>query len=273
MLDKERSKTVTVINEMSPVEMFYYIYRRLWVVAVLTVVGGLVGLVFQIIKPPVYEARAEIAAIIDFKQTGLIEELEQDQLINVVVSLFQAPEIMSELNSRANQEGLYEGQLVHGDNIYTERKRSSLYLIARNQSAETAAAIANLWADISISLLTEAHTHAVLAQSLREYLQALETCPELTGIDLEQTSLCDGASLEEVNQQVQKVSAVISEETLLSKSIPAALSFDLVSDAEPAAEPVARERGLLITAGAVIGFFIGVLLSVWSAQKHRMLAN
>lgn len=261
---------MTVTNEMSPVEMFYYIYRRLWVVAVLTVVGGLAGFVFQSVKPPVYEAKAEIAAIIDFKQTGPIEELEQDQLINVVVSLFQSPEILTELNSRVNVEDLIEGQLVYGKNIFTERKRSSLYLIARDQSAETAASIANLWADISISVLTEAHNHSVLAQSLRQYLQALETCPELTATDVEQIGLCDGATLEEVNQQVQAVSAEISEETLLSKSIPAALSFDLVTYAEPAAEPVARERGLLISAGAIIGFFLGVILSVWSAQRHRM---
>lgn len=260
---------MTVEYEYSPLEMFSRVYRRLWIVGLLTVVGGLAGLLFQYIKPPVYEARAEINAVIDFKQTGAIEELAQDQLVGAVVALIQSPDTFAEVNARLQSEGIKGDHLVLHKDYFVERKRSSLYLIVRSKSADEAAAIANTWADAAFQTLAEAYDHAVLAQSLREYLQTLETCPQLTGTAPGQPNLCAGASLDDINAQVQQVAAAISEETRLSRGIVPALSFDLTRYAEPGA-PVARDRGILLMASALAGFFLGVLLTAWKGQKPGM---
>jgi uncharacterized protein involved in exopolysaccharide biosynthesis len=249
------------VKEYSPYESFVYVYRRLWLVALLTLLGGLAGLLFQRVQPPIYEAQAVLELNVDltqsdFAQVQPLTELEQDQSIagaqGVIVS--QAVMEQTAAAARAQQIEVDDTTLVLGRTIFLERKHAMQILRVRHADPQTAARLANLWSDNAYQALAEAHSHAVQARFLKEYLAALESCPDPAAAGADAPPFCQLASVEELQAHVQEVTAQLHQELLLGKGVNQALRFDQMRSASPPGDPVSYRTNFLVLAGVVLGF-------------------
>lgn len=256
------------MRELTPIEEFEKIIRRWWWVAVLTLVGGLLGWGAHFLLPPVYEARSVIVVDVDFQQTGPLEELEQDQLVWAAIHLFYSKGVIAAANEAAADEYPRMKPLVPLENAIIERRRSELYLTVRGDHAEAAAFAANRWAEAAYAALQQAHQNAVDAFALREYIAALETCPAAPQ-ETTVTGFCGQFTPQQIQAEVALVSAQIEHETQASAGIVPAIGYTLGDPAETPASPVSYNRWLMMMGGALIGFVVGALAAAIYPQKGR----
>lgn len=249
------------VKELSPYELFMHAYRSLWLVTLFTIIGGLVGLLFHRLQPPIYEAFAVIELNIDltqsdFAQEHSLTELEQDQSIAGAMGVIASQAVLDRTVAVAQVQNIQldEPNLVLGRNIFLERKHSNQILRVRHTNPEIAAQLANLWSDQAYQSLTEAHHHATRARFLKEYLTVLENCPSLEPGSLDGAGLCHLETYEELEAHLQSLTNELHKEMLLGKGVIPALRFDQMSGASVPTAPSSFRVNWLILSGAVIGF-------------------
>jgi len=248
------------VKEFSPLEEFSRIYRRLWLVVLLIVIGGLVGWVFHLFKPPLYEARAIVVVDIDFAQTGKLEEIEQDQAIGAAFALLGSSPVLEQTMTDVRDQGVAFPGFLYNQNMFLERRQSQLFLRVRVENPQVAEKVTNLWVNRAYAALIDAHEHAMKAQVLRNYLAAMKECPSIPNGEPSTPSLCGSASLEEVQKNILAVETELEKETIASLGIIPALSIALSKNATLPNSPVSFGVGLLILAGALIGFFLALII-------------
>jgi uncharacterized protein involved in exopolysaccharide biosynthesis len=260
------------MNEFSPLDTFKRAYRLWWLVALLTFLGGILGLIFHRLQPPVYEARAVITAQVDLTQTWELTELEQDQAITAVMTLFVSPPVLQQTTAEAIAQGLVIDELVYEQNLFLERRRSNLELLVRDKDPEKAAALANLWAAAAHQALLDSHTHALRAQAIRQILYPYAGCPTPTPEGTPAgTAVCLPPPGE--GQDLQKLETELNAELLASNAILPALIFDLSRPARVPRQPVALRADLLALVGALVGFLCGAGLASLRPLRPGALAG
>jgi len=257
------------VNEFTPLDVFVWAAKRWWLVVLFTVLGGCLGWAYHWLQPSVYEAQAVIVAQIDFTQTGDLTELEQDQVITAVMGLFVSSSVLEKTLQEANTQQIPIQELTYGKNVSLERRRSWINMLLRDSDPLVASEVGNLWAETSYAALAESYEHALQAQVLREYLATLNTCLQSSSAGQATPNICGAGTLEEIEQQAQAVEDELYQEVLASNGIIPGLVFDLSQRAQVPESPVAYRTSLLIMAGALIGFVLGVLIANMQVKARR----
>jgi capsular polysaccharide biosynthesis protein len=255
-----------VVKEFSPYETFMHAYRYLWLVVLLTILGGLAGFLFHRLQPPVYEASAVIELNIDltqsdFAQVHPLTELEQDQAISAAMAVIASQAVLERvvIAAQAQDIQLDEISLVLGKNVFLERKHANQILRVRHTRPESAAQIANLWSDQAYQALVEAHTHATRARFLKEYLTALENCPSPQETSLDGPGFCQLQTYEELQTHIQTITEELHQELLSGKGIIPAIRFDQMQSAAIPTAPSSYQSNTLVFSGAAVGFIASTL--------------
>lgn len=249
-------------KEFSPTDVFEGVLNRLWLVMAATFVGGLLGLTYQWLQPPLYESYAIIELNIDltmpnFSQRNPLDEREQDLAIGAAQALITSSTVFQDINAEITAYGLpadTEAFLL-GERLFLERQQSLQILRVRDADPETAAKIANIWAEKAYSALAEAHSHALQARSLHEFREVLHQCVlQKQEEDPPPAKLCADISLEDIEQKLRDTNEEVEVEIAASKGIIPALRYDLSREAVVPNRPVAYNRIFLMLSGALIGF-------------------
>jgi hypothetical protein len=267
------------VKEFSPYDKFMHAYRYLWLVILFSILGGLFGLLFHRLQPPLYEAYAVIELNVDltqsdFAQVQPLTELEQDQSISAAMGVIASEAVLGRTVAVAQAQHIQldETGLVLGKNIFLERKHANQILRVRHLQPESAAQIANLWSDHAYQALVEAHQHATKARFLKEYLTALENCPPPEQVSLEAPGFCQIETYQELQAHIQAIIDELHQELLLGKGIIAAIRFDQLQSASVPPTPSSYRTNWLVFSGAVLGFMVGVVaISVYRSQAERWL--
>jgi hypothetical protein len=130
-------------SELSPIEEFYAVIDRWWLIVLLMLLGGGFGWVFHRFQPPVYETKASFVVHIDFSQTGPLTEFEQDHTIGAVQSLLISFPVLEQLSAEAVSRAVQVEELGYGSSIFLERRQYNLQMRVRNPDPKQAAQIAN----------------------------------------------------------------------------------------------------------------------------------
>jgi uncharacterized protein involved in exopolysaccharide biosynthesis len=256
--------------EISAIDEFSRIIRRWWLIALLTILGGCLGWAFHIAQPPLYEAAATFSVVLDLsKSTPPLDEREQDQAIGAFKALMTATSVVEKVRAEALARDIPIDALDINRRVFIERRQSQIDLIIRNENPQTAAAVANLWADQAYAAMVAAHGHALQADSLMQYQHSLTECLQMKKPAPD--SLCALESLDALEQRIQEVGAKRQAELLTSQSLLPTLVFDFSQRAEPPQEPVAYSAAVLLLAGALIGCVAGIALALipWPGRKEQ----
>ena len=251
--------------DYSPRETMDVILKRWFVIVLCTLAGGGIGWLFHQFQPPMYEASAVMTVTINYNQPDLLPSLDndhyaEDQMISAAMDLVISMPVFDQVGQDAADLTLAPGDIAYDTRMVIERRQAEVEFIVRHEDPQKAARLANIWVKRGYEALLEAHKHALRVYSLNYYVKGLTEC--LTAkADLQ--GICQQTSLVEIDQELKKAEAELSSETQASKGITPAMLFDLPRQAEIPQSPVLYGTQGLILAGGLLGFLVGLLLSIF----------
>jgi hypothetical protein len=149
-----------------PLQTFNHLLAGWWKIAVLAVIGGLLGLGFSYLRPPKYQAEAVFHASIDFTEINyenmvgeygdplVWTQFEEDLALQVVKRMLQARldaayEYALTLDPDLSKETFEEDTQI-------ERYLGNWFLRYRHEDSRVAQAVVNDWAERGLELLRSA---------------------------------------------------------------------------------------------------------------------
>ncbi|MCX8025642.1 MAG: hypothetical protein N3A60_10600, partial [Thermanaerothrix sp.] len=227
------------------------VLRWWWLVLLGAFLGALCGWFVHALKPPVYEAQAVFSAAIDYTQTGLMTQFEQDQALNAVGHLIASGEVLERVVAKSQAAGLSltVADLRRMGNV--ERQVDAFILRLRTTDAQQAAYLANLWAGEANAILNDAQAHALQAAHLARYLQSLESCLQRSLIVPPAPTLCYQRSPTELQNLITETAQQLQAERQASRNLFPGLLIQWVEEATPPTQPTQFGRNDLMLAGTL----------------------
>ncbi len=257
-----------LVDDIFPARLLRRLWGKWYWIVLGGILGGLIGWGLTFARVPVYEASAGLSIGFDYARVN-----EMDDTVTSYVTLRVRDLLLSDETAQSALDAL-EASISSGDvpfNLPELRNRirivedgSRWEIVARARTPESAAAIANAWADSSLHGLEQAMLHAIRAAEVETAIYRagcrLIEDPATPGLAIWHCEVPDDAL-----RPTDLPEALLSE-AKLSKGLLPAMSFSLLSRAEPPERPVLWGRGWLILAGTLLGIWVCVLGIVFRAN-------
>jgi uncharacterized protein involved in exopolysaccharide biosynthesis len=248
-------------KDYAPVELLQKALARWWLVALLFLVGALVSGLGYSLLPHIYEARASVLTTVDFSNTGVLTQFEEDLMMDAVGWILESAEVTDRVVARAAERNISVDAAGLKEKTTIERRLGTWELRVRDPSPQVAQDLANLWLEEGDAVLKEAYQHAEEAGRLLRYSHSLEVCLEQTAASETSSTLCSASSLAGIQDEMQRVSVKLAAERTASRGL---IEGILLGEPQPAplpAHPVTSSRGLFLLSGGLIGLLAGFTLS------------
>jgi capsular polysaccharide biosynthesis protein len=259
--------------EFSPRETIKIIFSRWWVMVILMVLGGLSGLLFHYLEPPIYEATAGITIDLYFDKRELTT-YEADTALNAAGAIISSTRVSDPFLTELQNRGFSLQDISRiQKNSSIDAMQSVWDLHVRDNDPAAAAEYANLWASIAEKTMNDALVHALLAEQLQNQINSLQSClPSLTPVPEPPVVVvaCHSYSLDDINTHLQRWATEMAEEQRLSQGILSITTISLNHSATVPVEPVLYGQANLVLAGTCIGFFISLwVTNIPNVRFHR----
>jgi capsular polysaccharide biosynthesis protein len=259
--------------EFSPRQTIKVIFSRWYIMVILMVLGGLSGLLFHYLQPPIYEATASITINLYFDKRELTQ-YEADTALNAAGAIISSTRLSDTFLTELQNRGFSPQDASRiQKNSSMDAMQSVWDLHVRDNDPEAAAEYANLWASIAEQTLNDALVHALLAEQLQNQINSIQSClPPLPPIPDPPivVEACHSYSLSEINTALQSWATEMAEEQRLSQGILSITTISLNHSATVPAEPVLYGQANLVLAGACIGFFLSLwVTNIPNVRLHR----
>jgi uncharacterized protein involved in exopolysaccharide biosynthesis len=230
-------------------------FKHWWIMVLLTVLGGLVGLAIHFLRPPVYEASAVLTVSMDFQKVKLTQR-EQDYAFTASGAIVNSAEVKGQVIAQARADGLVFDADRIPEQWFLERKMSVWEFHVRDQDPEIAARLANLWAEKALDGLNIDLEHALQADQIQDQITSITT----------QTA--SGLPVDNADAQatLQNLSDDLALEKQASQGVISIMKFALTDPAVIPQKPVLYDLAGLVLAGACIGFIV----SLWVVNNNRV---
>ena len=76
-------------TEFIPMDSFLKTLNYWWIIVLFMLGGAIIGLIAHAVVPPIYESQAAITTSINFVQTGVLTDEQQDQAVDAVGDLIK----------------------------------------------------------------------------------------------------------------------------------------------------------------------------------------
>ncbi|NIM95450.1 MAG: hypothetical protein GTO18_17270 [Anaerolineales bacterium] len=249
-----------------------FLKRWYWPVG-LGILGALVAFIFSLIVPPRYESAAILAVNIDYGRTEPLELVVEDRALDRVWALVTSDETLEEVTERlvevygeSEDWGSVDALRKH---IRLDGRLSRWELYGIHQNPELAASIANTWLEVTLSRLDEAMEHAWKAVAIQGAKFDVTCVNLLYGQPAEAQWNCIATGPDTPPEAIEELKA----EIIASKGILPILSYEPIQQAVYPTQPVLWPRGLLIVAGALAGFIVGVVAALSLPLEKRSKAD
>ncbi len=256
------------MDEISPRTVLERTFR-LWPLIVLAIViGGVIGWAVGSLLSPIYESQAEVLITLDgnlWAQENHPETQDDVAIFNAIRpinALFYSDATVNGLMAATHLENIPFDKNEMQSMFTIQRTDLTLFLTVRSSDPNTAARLADLWAQEALPLFQPAHEHALAAYALTLQRDDLAACFEKAALSTGNT--CAGTSfvsLEDLQPALHNLDVQISEEQTFSLSLDPAMTLELGSPAAVPVEPARYQRTWLALAGALIGVVLGFTIS------------
>jgi hypothetical protein len=259
-------------SEFVPLNSIRRIFLHWWMIAVLAILGGIIGWAIHFLQPSVYEATATITVTMDFTQIELTQ-YEQDYAFSAVGAIIDSSAVKDQIVTGAQAIGIFITQSRLSGLMFSEGKQSVWELHVRNQDPKMAADLSNIWAQVATEDLNTALDHAMQAEQLQGQIDLLSAClpvaPGVTAPDALPRPTpkdCQRYSLTEIHTALQNWTDELAQEKKQTLGILTIFEFAQTGYASIPETPVLYDQASLTLAGAMIGFVI----SFWVAGRLRV---
>jgi uncharacterized protein involved in exopolysaccharide biosynthesis len=246
-------------QEFYPRKSLEHAFQRWWVIVVLTTLGGIAGWAVHFIRPPLYESTSTITVSMDFQNRKLTQR-EQDFAFSASGAIGNSTQVKDQIMAEAQAKGFPIDLNRLEQQMFLERKQSVWEFHIRNRDPETAAELANLWADRAIEVLNADLEHALRADQIQAQINSITSSQPASG--------SSGYS-PEIQATLKVLSDDLLQEKQSSQGIISIMKFAQTGNATPPQNPAIYGLAGFVLAGACIGFVI----SLWAAGRHKVLGR
>jgi hypothetical protein len=257
-------------NSFIPFDIFKQATLSWWWVAILMIIGGLLGLFIHGFTPPIFEAQAIFSITIDYTRTGYLSDIQEDQAMRGIGSLIGSDLILQRTVMAALTKGLDITLDEFKQKSTLERGEFEWFIRFRDKDAHRAADLVNQWADNAFQELSDASLHALRAEELSNYLDSIETCLQRTTFGSDAKAPCSFPNLPIILEEIQKTGEIVYQEKEASRGLMPALSINLVEKSPVPSSPVVYNRNAFILAGSLIGLLIGIIFTFLWGNKPKI---
>jgi len=242
-------------REFSPRESLEGVFRRWWIIVLMTVLGGIAGWAMHFFRPPLYEATAVMTGTMDFQKRALTQN-EQDYAFYAAEAIATSSEVENQIVAEAQIRGLSITINQLQQQMFLERKQSVWEFHIRNRDPKIASELANLWVEKVYEALNAALAHSIQADQLQTQIDNLKSGlsnsgPSISGQDAQIT--------------LQNLLDELLQEQQLSQGVISIMKFAISRSAAAPQTPVLYYLANLVLAGACIGFAV----SLWVAGNYK----
>jgi hypothetical protein len=234
--------------------------RYWWFVFLLVIVGGGIGWLVTLARPPLYEAAGRFSANIDYVITGPLTQFEEDTALNGVGDVLYSNDVVQKVVDLAAAEGIHTSLVELKGLAVLERRFNVWDLRVRNTDPRAAEGLTNLWVEQGQAALLEGYQHAIRADHLNRYLVSLESCLSKIASSEPAAGQCSKSQFAQIQAEIQETGKALYQERLASRGLFAGVLIGPVDRSAAPAKVVIYNRNQVILAGCLIGFLLGVIL-------------
>ncbi len=246
--------------DYAPIAMLQAALRRWWVVSLITILGAGVGWLFYRFQPPVYEANASILVNVDFSNTGMLTQYEEDLMMDAVGNVLQSNEVIQRVLAKAGQQNIPLDSATFTKTTFIERRLGTWEIRVRGTSPQTAQQVANIWMQEGYAVLKDAYQHTTAAWVTQKHLDALEACLQHAAVSEADSTFCSGSRMPDIQAELKRSASTLAGDQLASRGVIVGALLGQPQEASLPGQPVIGGRGTYLFAGAVIGLLVGFLL-------------
>jgi hypothetical protein len=247
-------------NGYEPREYLDRLINRWWIITICMVLGAGIGWVFHFTQPPLFESRSVISTAINYSETGLMTDLEEDHVLSVIGEVIVSDSVITQLQESLNPETRAMVAENFRSHLFAEREGYRWILRVRAANTKTADEISLRWADIATDTLDEALSHSRKALLLSRQISQLESCFTKAVTTRPAAPPCVLSSIKAISIELNDLGAKYIAELALSYGLIPAVVFSETQTGNDIGAPVTFKTAELVLAGAVLGFIGGVIL-------------
>jgi hypothetical protein len=248
----------------NPTDVLNRVLRRWWLLAILTIAGGLLGLVVNTLRPQPYEAGFRLLTAIEVSNSGELTQYQEDITYEAVGALLLSPTLKEAVIHQAGLEGIILQADYLNRNAVGERRLATWQVRVRHSDAQSAEMIASIWLRLADAEIKRAYAEAIEADGLERYLESMEKCLARASVTSPTYGLCSQGNLDQVQAEIHNTGKQLAEARLSSRGLSSSLSIDQAEADLIPAHAVSDQRGQQVMAGALVGFIIGL----WALQVN-----
>ena len=256
-------------NSFIPFDIIKQATSSWWLIVILMIIGGLLGLFFHGFTPPIFEAQARFSVTIDYTRTGYLSDIQEDQAMRGIGSLIGSDLILQRTVNAAHTAGVDISLDEFRQKSTLERGDFEWLIRFRDKDAQNAADLVNQWADQANKELLEASQHALRTEELFNYLDSIETCLQRTTLGSDAKTPCSFPNLSIILEEIQKTGEIAYQEKEASRGLMPALSIKLIEKSQVPPSPVIFNQNAFVLAGSFIGLLIGILITFLWGNKPK----
>ncbi len=249
-----------MMTEFIPMDSFLKTLKYWWIIVLFMLGGAIIGFIAHAVFPPIYESQAAITTSINFVQTGVLTDEQQDQAVDAVGDLLKSTELTRIVLEKIMDENISISTLESFKKVTVLERQEYLWRMrVRMGNPETATTVVNIWAKEALNRLQAASMHALLANNLTEKLSNLEKCLESTSIVMPVYEPCEGKNTEFIKDEISTISSKLQKEMLESMGIIPEMTFYISEVGQNATSPASYNRNFLVFGFCILGFFVGIV--------------
>jgi hypothetical protein len=260
-------------NGYKPRESLDRLINQWWMITICMVLGAGIGWIFHLAQPSLFESRSVISTSINYSETGLMTDFEEDHILSVIGEVIVSDSVITQLQDSLNPETLAEVEDNFRSHLFADREGYRWVLRVRAINAKTANEISSNWADIAVDTLNDALSHSRKALLLSRRISQLESCFTNSVTNRPAAPPCVLSSINAINLEMNNLGAEYKAEQALSSGLIPAVVFTLTQSGSDKGAPMSFRTAELVLAGAVLGFIGGVILILFGTPSPKSKAR
>lgn len=239
-------------------ELIIYLSNQWWKICITMMVGGIIGLLISNQIRTLFESSATFSVTIDYRQTGALSDVQEDQAMRGVGSVIFSDRVIDQtLNQlqdssyRIEREDFYQ-------NAFLDRNEFRWTIRFRDHNPQNAQQVITIWGKNAESILSEGLKSALIVDSYYLLLDGLKNCLQRQTIDNGSGQICGFSSTSELLDEIQYLALQIQAEKENSQGLFSALSVEMVEAGRVSEKPVRYNQNTLVLSGAIIGLIVSI---------------
>lgn len=255
--------------------------RRLWLVALLMLVGLAAGVALTSSKQPEYEAKAELLILPRTSAFGATSQSDPDRFIAGEVAVLKGSDFAQEI--RAKVPGVTFVDLVANVRIEQKAKTDVVSIVVRNTDAARAQAIANAYATVYVDDAAKRDSDSYATELADIEAQLKDLSEKIASIEVERAKITpnstnvadrtrDAQLFEQTSSYRAQYTSLLGTQNNLRYSSKLKSRSEVLQLAVLPMVAIAAPRSLFAIAGVFLGLVLGMVAAVaWANSSRRLL--